>query len=76
MLQTKEILDAALQLPDKDRELLINELAASLHSSFASTEIETPARQSFVIGTRSETRSLPTSVTTLRSRTEFTTRRR
>ena len=40
MLQTKEILDAALQLPDKDRELLIDELAASLHSGFASTEIE------------------------------------
>jgi putative addiction module component (TIGR02574 family) len=40
MLQTKEILDAALQLPDKERELLVDELAASLHSGFASTEIE------------------------------------
>ena len=40
MLQTKEILDAALQLPDKDRELLVDELSASLHSGFASTEIE------------------------------------
>ena len=40
MLQTKEILDAALQLPDKDRELLVDKLAASLHSGFASTEIE------------------------------------
>lgn len=39
-LQTKEILDAALQLPDKERERLVEELAASLHSGFASTEIE------------------------------------
>jgi putative addiction module component (TIGR02574 family) len=40
MLQTKEILDAALQLPDKEREQLVDELSASLHSGFASTEIE------------------------------------
>jgi hypothetical protein len=33
MLQKKEILDAALQLPDKECELLVDELAASLHSS-------------------------------------------
>ena len=40
MLQTKEILDAALQLPDTERELLVDELSASLHSGFASAEIE------------------------------------
>ena len=40
MLQTKEILEAALQLPDKERELLVGELSASLHSGFASTAIE------------------------------------
>jgi len=32
MLQAKEILDAALQLPDEERALLVDELAASLHS--------------------------------------------
>jgi putative addiction module component (TIGR02574 family) len=51
MLQTKEILDAALQLPDKERELLVDELAASLHSGFASTEIE--QAWAFEIGRRS-----------------------
>ena len=40
MLQTKEILDAALQLPDTERELLVDELSASLHSGFSSAEIE------------------------------------
>jgi len=33
MLQTKEILDAALQLPDKERELLVDEIAARLKSA-------------------------------------------
>jgi putative addiction module component (TIGR02574 family) len=40
MLQSKEILDAALRLPDKERELLVEELSASLHSGFASAQIE------------------------------------
>ena len=40
MLQTKEILDDALQLPDKEREQLVDELSASLHSGFSSAEIE------------------------------------
>ena len=40
MLQSKEILDAALRLPDTERELLVGELSASLHSGFASTGIE------------------------------------
>jgi putative addiction module component (TIGR02574 family) len=40
MLQAKEILDAALQLPDKEREQLVDELSASLRGGFASMEIE------------------------------------
>ena len=40
MLQSQEILEAALELPEKDRETLVDKLAASLHGGFASAEIE------------------------------------
>jgi putative addiction module component (TIGR02574 family) len=40
MLQSQEILEAALELPEKDRETLVDKLAASLRGGFASAEIE------------------------------------
>jgi hypothetical protein len=36
----KQILDAALQLPDEERELLVDELKATLHGGFATEEVE------------------------------------
>jgi putative addiction module component (TIGR02574 family) len=36
----KQILEAALKLPPDEREQLVDELAASLHSGFATKEIE------------------------------------
>jgi putative addiction module component (TIGR02574 family) len=40
MLQSQEILEAALELPEKEREMLVDKLSASLHGGFASKEIE------------------------------------
>jgi putative addiction module component (TIGR02574 family) len=40
MLQSQEILEAALELPEKEREMLVDKLSASLHGGFASEEIE------------------------------------
>ena len=37
----KQILEAALKLPPDEREHLVGELTASLHSGFANQEIET-----------------------------------
>ena len=36
----KQILEAALQLPDEEREQLVDELKATLHSGFATEEVE------------------------------------
>ena len=36
----KRILEAALQLPDNEREQLVDELKATLHSGFATDEVE------------------------------------
>ena len=36
----KQILEAALQLPDEDRAQLVDELKATLHSGFATEEVE------------------------------------
>ena len=36
----RQILEAALKLPPEDREHLVQELAASLPSDFASTDVE------------------------------------
>ena len=40
MLRSQEILEAALDLPEKEREILVDKLSASLHGGFASSEIE------------------------------------
>jgi putative addiction module component (TIGR02574 family) len=40
MLQSREILEAALELPEREREMLVDKLSASLHGGFASTEVE------------------------------------
>jgi putative addiction module component (TIGR02574 family) len=39
-MQSQEILEAALELPEKEREILVDKLCASLHGGFASAEIE------------------------------------
>ena len=40
MLHAQEILEAALELPGKERDMLLDQLSASLHAGFASVEIE------------------------------------
>jgi putative addiction module component (TIGR02574 family) len=40
MPKSQEVLEAALELPEKEREMLVDKLSASLHGGFASTEIE------------------------------------
>jgi putative addiction module component (TIGR02574 family) len=39
-MTAREILEAALKLEPAERELLVEELTASLHNGFASAEIE------------------------------------
>lgn len=40
MRHSQEILEAALELPEKEREMLVDKLSASLHGGFASEDIE------------------------------------